>query len=164
MGGLSQGRPKGSHRRRTARRSLSGTVRTNTITKVLRSHENRFTPETPLVLGGDFNVARDQRDVAHPAAWEPTVLFHPTSRLALEELLNWGLVDVLQQQYPEGEVYSWWDYRNLAFAKNNGLRIDYIFATVPMGSACTDAEIDRQERKGLKPSDHAPVLAHFSGP
>ena len=115
----------------------------------------------PLVLCGDFNVARDERDVANPAKWEPSVLYHPTSRAALEELLDWGLVDILREQNPEGGLYSWWDYRNLAFPKNDGLRLDYIFATRSLACRCTAAEIDRQERKGEKPSDHAPVVAEF---
>jgi len=130
--------------------------------KRLRSFLDRhFTPETPLVLCGDFNVARDERDVANPAAWEGTVLYHPTSRAALEELLGWGLVDLHRQQHPEGGLFSWWDYRNVAFPKNDGLRLDYIFATQPLAGRCTAAEIDRQERKGEKPSDHAPVIAEF---
>jgi exodeoxyribonuclease-3 len=123
--------------------------------------EKHFTPEMPVVLCGDFNVARDEKDVARPAAWEETVLFHPTSRAALGELLGWGLVDVHRQQHPEGGLYSWWDYRMLAFPKNEGLRLDYIFATKPLAARCTGAEIDRQERKGEKPSDHAPVVAVF---
>jgi exodeoxyribonuclease III len=123
--------------------------------------ERHYTPETPLVVCGDFNVARDENDVANPAAWAETVLFHPTSRAALEELLSWGLVDVLRQQHPEGKLYSWWDYRMLAFAKNDGLRLDYVFAIGPLAKLCTCAEIDRAERKGDKPSDHAPVMATF---
>jgi exodeoxyribonuclease-3 len=122
-----------------------------------------FTPRTPLVVCGDFNVARDELDVADPAAWEETVLYHPTSRAALEKVLSWGLFDVHRQQHPEGRLYSWWDYRALAFPKNNGLRLDYIFATQPLAGRCTSAEIDRQERKGAKPSDHAPVMAVFDG-
>jgi exodeoxyribonuclease-3 len=65
--------------------------------------------------------------------------------------------------HPEGGIYSWWDYRMLAFAKNDGLRLDYIFATEPMAARCTCAEIDRGERKGEKPSDHAPVASVFAG-
>ena len=106
---------------------------------------------------------RDELDVADPAAWEESVLYHPTSRAALEELDRWGLVDVHRQQHPEGRLYSWWDYRMLAFPKNDGLRLDYIFATAPLAAYCTSAEIDRQERKGAKPSDHAPVIAEFDG-
>jgi exodeoxyribonuclease-3 len=123
--------------------------------------EKNSTPQTPLVVCGDFNVARDDLDVADPAAWEETVLYHPMSRAALEELLGWGLVDVHRQKHPEGRLYSWWDYRMLAFPKNDGLRLDYIFATLPLAARCASAEIDRQERKGAKPSDHAPVIAVF---
>jgi exodeoxyribonuclease-3 len=125
--------------------------------------DRNFTSQTPLVVCGDFNVARDELDVADPAAWEETVLYDPTSRVALEELLSWGLVDVHRQKHPEGGLYSWWDYRVLAFPKNDGLRLDYIFATAPLAAHCTSAEIDRQERKGEKPSDHAPVIAVFEG-
>jgi exodeoxyribonuclease-3 len=123
--------------------------------------ERHFTPQTPLVVCGDFNVARDELDVAEPMAWEESVLYHPTSRAALEEFLSWGLVDVFRQQHPEGKLYSWWDYRMLAFPKNDGLRLDYIFATQPLAARCTSSEIDRQERKGAKPSDHAPVITVF---
>jgi exodeoxyribonuclease-3 len=123
--------------------------------------ERRFTPSTPLVLCGDFNVARDEKDVAHPREWADSVLFHPTSRAALERLLVWGLADVFRQQHPEGGQYSWWDYRMLAFPKNDGLRLDYILATEPLAKHCTGATIDREERKGKKPSDHAPVTAVF---
>jgi exodeoxyribonuclease-3 len=125
--------------------------------------ERHFTAQTPLVVCGDFNVARDELDVADPAAWEETVLYDPASRAALEELLSWGLVDLHRQQHPEGRLYSWWDYRMLAFPRNKGLRLDYIFVTERLADCCTSAEIDRQERKGAKPSDHAPVVARFDG-
>lgn len=123
--------------------------------------DRHFRPEMPVVVCGDFNVARDEKDVAHPAAWRETVLFHPTARAALEEFLAWGLVDVLRQRHPDGGLYSWWDYRMLAFPKNDGLRLDYVFATASLAARSTTAEIDRQERKGPKPSDHAPVVAEF---
>jgi exodeoxyribonuclease-3 len=76
----------------------------------------------------------------------------------MERLLAWGLVDVFRQHHPDGGLYSWWDYRMLGFPKNNGLRIDYILATESVAKCCTVAEIDREERKGEKPSDHAPVM------
>jgi exodeoxyribonuclease-3 len=119
----------------------------------------RFTRAAPIVICGDFNVALDEKDVARPDEWANSVLFHHTSRLALEELLAWGLVDLFRQRHPEGGQYSWWDYRMLAFPKNNGLRLDYILATAPLAKSCMVAEIDREERKGAKPSDHAPVIA-----
>jgi exodeoxyribonuclease-3 len=123
--------------------------------------ERRHRPSEPLVLCGDFNVAPDDTDVARPEAWAESVLCHPDSRAGLEEIRDWGLVDVFRQHHPQGGLYSWWDYQRLAFPKNDGLRIDHIFATSPLAARCPSAEIDRQERKGPKPSDHAPVIAVF---
>lgn len=123
--------------------------------------ETRFAPDMPLIVCGDFNVARDNKDVASPAAWKDSVLCDTTCREALDELLSWGLVDVLREQHPEGGLYSWWDYRMLAFPKNDGLRLDYVLATTPLACRCVGAEVDRQQRKGEKPSDHAPVVAVF---
>ena len=122
----------------------------------------RHRADEPLVLCGDFNVAPDQRDVALPEAWASSVLFHPEARRALQELLAFGLVDVFRRHHAEGGFYSWWDYRMLAFPKNDGLRIDHLFATPPYAARSTEAAIDRQERKGKQPSDHAPVYAVFS--
>ncbi|MCE2486619.1 MAG: hypothetical protein J4F42_13975, partial [Desulfurellaceae bacterium] len=60
------------------------------------------------------------------------------------------------------KLYSWWDYRQLAFQKNQGLRIDHILVTQTLARRCTGVQIDRQARKGKGASDHAPVLATFS--
>jgi exodeoxyribonuclease-3 len=126
------------------------------------SLEKQHRPTEALVLCGDFNVARHDRDVARPAAWAESVLCHPDARQALEELLAWGLVDVFDQQHPDGGLYSWWDYRQLAFVKNNGLRLDYVVATQPLAERSVSVEIDREERRGQQPSDHAPVIARFA--
>jgi exodeoxyribonuclease-3 len=114
-----------------------------------------------VVVCGDFNVAPEARDVADPPAWEGSVLFHPEVREALQDVLSWGLTDVFRQHHDEAGLYSWWDYRMLAFPKNKGLRIDHIFASQPLASRCMAAFIDRNERKGKQPSDHAPVVASF---
>lgn len=126
--------------------------------------DRRAAPSEPIVLCGDFNVAPEPRDVHDPPGWEPTVLFHPEARAALEQVRAWGLSDVLRLHHQEGGLYSWWDYRMLAFPKNHGLRIDLILASAPLAERCTAASIDRQERKGRQPSDHAPVVAEFRDP
>jgi len=123
--------------------------------------DRRFAPSVPLVLCGDFNVAPDDRDVANPERWAVSVLCHQAARDALESVCRWGLIDVFRQHHPEGGIYSWWDYRMLAFPKNDGLRIDHIFASEQLAKRCTSADIDRDERKGKKPSDHVPVVAAF---
>jgi len=124
--------------------------------------DRRFSPTDAVVLCGDLNVAPDDTDVANPEPWADSVLCHPDARDALERVRAWGLVDVFRKHHPAGGIYSWWDYRRLAFPKNDGLRIDHILATEPMAKRSTDAAVDRDERKGTKPSDHAPVIAEFT--
>ena len=116
----------------------------------------------PLVLCGDFNVAPEPRDVQFPRQWEKSVLFHAEVRAALRELMAGGLEDTFRLHHEEGGRYSWWDYRMLAFPKNDGLRLDLILATEPLARRCTAAEIHRDERKGKLASDHVPVLATFT--
>ncbi|MCY2924705.1 MAG: exodeoxyribonuclease III, partial [Planctomycetota bacterium] len=121
----------------------------------------------PVAVCGDTNVAVDDLDVDRPEEWAGSVICHPDARAGLKGLIDWGLVDVFRQKHPEGKVYSSWDYRNLGFARNDGLRIDHILTTVAMAGRCTSASVDRDERKGKggddvgKPSDHAPVIAAF---
>ena len=119
-------------------------------------------PSTPLALCGDFNVAPEDRDVARPEEWRDTVLTHAEARARFAGLLGWGLTDAVRLQHPEGEgPYTWWDYRLLGFAKNNGMRIDHILVTGPLAARCRRAYVARDERKGKLPSDHAPVVAVF---
>ena len=130
--------------------------------KRLRSFLDRhFDPREPLVLCGDFNVAPEARDVCDPKAWAASVLFHEQARAALRHIVAFGFQDTLRLHTQDAGLYSWWDYRMLAFPKNKGLRIDHILATEPLARRCTAASIDRQERKGKQPSDHAPVVAEF---
>jgi exodeoxyribonuclease III len=127
------------------------------LTRVHRAAE-------PLVLCGDLNVAPDDKDVARPDEWRDTVLCAEPARSAFRRLIGWGLQDVVRQHHPEGGPYTYWDYRMLGFQKNNGLRIDHILATAELARVCTGASVDREERKGKQPSDHAPVIATFDVP
>lgn len=124
--------------------------------------ERHHRASEPLVLCGDFNVAPEPRDVEFPRQWEGSVLFHADVRVALRELMAWGLVDTFRLHHQEGGFYSWWDYRMLAFPKNDGLRLDLILATAPLAAGCTETSIERNERKGKLASDHVPVLATFA--
>jgi len=128
----------------------------------LRAHlEQTYSPDEPLVLCGDFNVAPEDRDVARVEEWANTVLAHEDGRAKLRALTAWGLVDTIRLHHNDQGPYSWWDYRMLGFAKGNGLRIDHILATRPLAARCTEAYVVRDERKGKLPSDHAPVVAVF---
>lgn len=116
----------------------------------------------PTVLCGDFNMVSDALDAASPDRWEGTVLFNDTIRDWFAKLLSAGLVDLFRARHPEGRIYSWWDYRLLSFPKNDGLRLDYLLATPDLAAQCRDAWVDRDQRKGDKPSDHAPVWVEFA--
>ena len=121
----------------------------------------RFAKGDLVALCGDFNVAPEARDVCDPAAWEASVLFHPEARAALEHVRAWGLVDAFRRHHEAPGLYTWWDYRMLAFPKNQGLRIDHVLLSEPLAARCTAASIDRNERKGKLPSDHAPVVVEL---
>jgi len=123
--------------------------------------DRRFAKSDLVALCGDFNVAPEARDVHDPAEWEPSVLFHPEGRAALENVRGWGLVDAFRLHNQGPGFYTWWDYRMLAFPKGRGLRIDHVFLSGALAARCTAARIDRDERKGKQPSDHAPVVVEL---
>jgi exodeoxyribonuclease-3 len=116
----------------------------------------------PVLLCGDFNIAPSKLDTANADRREGNVLFNPTVRGWFENTLARGFTDTFRHLYPEEEQYSWWDYRNLSFPKNTGMRIDHILVTEPLKKRLQEVWIDRDERKGKRPSDHVPVVATFS--
>ena len=85
----------------------------------------------------------------------------PPERAALQVLLDAGLEDSFRLFEQPPATFSWWDYRMLAFPKNRGMRIDLILLTPALAARCTSSRIDRNTRKGEKPSDHAPVLVEL---
>jgi exodeoxyribonuclease-3 len=115
-------------------------------------------PADPVVVVGDFNVAPDDRDVWDPAMFVGATHVTPEERAALQGVEAWGLVDVFRHHHDEGGVFSWWDYRGGAFHKKEGMRIDLILATSSLVARSREIFIDREARKGTKPSDHAPVV------
>lgn len=120
-----------------------------------------YKPDDKIALVGDFNVAPADRDVYDPDEWREQVLTSTPERQALAAVVHFGLVDLFRQLHPDEQAYTWWDYRMLAFPKNRGLRIDHIFVTQALLKTSLSCWIDRGERKGEKPSDHAPVIAEF---
>ena len=126
--------------------------------------ETRKTDE-PLVLGGDYNVTPAPEDVwSETKAHGGTHVSEP-ERARLAALRDWGLIDAYRVQRPEKGRFSWWDYRAGMFHRNEGMRIDLLYATKPVADRVVWAEIDRQARKGPPtPSDHAPVVIDLDEP
>jgi exodeoxyribonuclease-3 len=115
------------------------------------------------ILCGDFNVAPAPIDVHDPVAWEGRVLFSIDEREALRRIVETGLVDIVRTQHPTEPMFSWWDYRMLAFPKGRGLRIDHLLATPALAARAVASGVDRESRKGKQPSDHAAVWVELGG-
>lgn len=121
------------------------------VQQELKTHPN-------LVLMGDFNIAPEDRDVYDPVAWAGQIHCTPQEREHFQQLLAAGLVDAFRLFEQPPKSWSWWDYRNLAFRKNQGLRIDHILVSEALKPRVTACVIDKAPRKNERPSDHAPVI------
>lgn len=114
--------------------------------------------ERPFAVLGDFNVAPTDQDVWDPALFEGATHVTPAEREALAALRAGGLSDVMPRPLKYDQPYTFWDYRELRFPKNRGMRIDLVYGNGPFTTAVKDSYVDREERKGKGASDHAPVV------
>jgi exodeoxyribonuclease-3 len=117
-----------------------------------------------LVLMGDFNIAPEDRDVYDPVAWAGQIHCTPEERAQFQALQALGLVDAFRLFEQPPKSWSWWDYRNLAFRKNQGLRIDHILVSPALRGRVSACTIDKLPRKNERPSDHAPVVLTLGDP
>ena len=120
-------------------------------------------PDRPFAIIGDFNVAPTDADVWDITKFESSTHVTPAERQALAELRGVGLVDVVPRAL-KGEPFTFWDYRQAAFGRGWGMRIDLVYANSAFAAAVQDSYIDREERKGKGASDHAPVVVDLELP
>jgi exodeoxyribonuclease-3 len=113
---------------------------------------------SPYAVCGDFNVAPSDDDVWDPSVFVGSTHVTPPERAALAELRDLGLRDVVPRPLKYDRPFTYWDYRAGMFHRNEGMRIDLVYASGPLADAVTDAYVDREARKGKGPSDHAPVV------
>ncbi len=129
----------------------------------LRSHlEANCSVDVPVVVAGDFNVAPADNDVWDIAAFEGLTHVSEPEREALEAVLDWGLVDVFRKRWPQDHLFTFWDYQAGRFHKRQGMRIDMVLASELLAQKVVSVLMDRNARKGQKPSDHAPVVVDFA--
>ena len=117
----------------------------------------------PTVVAGDFNVAPTDDDVWDPAVFIGATHVTPAERQALAEIRAAGLRDVVGRPMKGDRPFTYWDYRAGMFHKNEGMRIDLVYATPDVADRVTDAVVDREARKGKGPSDHAPIVVDLDG-
>lgn len=128
----------------------------------LRTHlADRYSPDDPIVMVGDYNIAPDDRDIYDPEAKRGTIHVSDPEREALARIRDWGFRDAHRLKTRKRGVYTWFDFRGAMFEKGLGYRIDLILITEPMVKRLADVRVDLAARGGEKPSDHAPVIATF---
>jgi len=115
-----------------------------------------------LAIVGDYNIAPADADVHDPAAWAGQVLCSDAERAALRALIDLGLSDCFRRFEQPPQSFTWWDYRQAAFRRNLGLRIDHVLASHPLAETCLSCVADLAPRRLERPSDHAPVIAEFA--
>ena len=113
--------------------------------------------ETPLVVGGDYNVAPEPLDVSDPAGWEGGICFHMDERRSWRRLVNRGFTDAFRVLKPTARTYSFWEHRGRAFQTNEGVRIDHVLLAPSLADRLEDAAVDPAPRGEKDASDHAPV-------
>jgi exodeoxyribonuclease-3 len=118
-------------------------------------------PGPPLYIAGDLNVTRDNLDVYDPAAFLGSTHVTTEERSHLQRILDQGLIDAYRALHPYEVQYTWWDYRAGNFHRGLGLRIDFALLSADLGQRLVACGIDRNYRKGPKPSDHAPLLVEL---
>jgi len=119
--------------------------------------------ETPVVLGGDFNVIPTAEDVYDPEGWAQDALFHPRTRAAFRALLFTGYTEAFRALHPRKQhAYTFWDYQAGAWQRDNGLRIDHFLLSPEAVDRLSGCVIDRTPRGADKASDHTPVVATFA--
>ena len=127
----------------------------------LRGQVAAHPSSVPLLVGGDFNVTPGDIDCYDPSAFVGATHVSEPERAALRAVEAEGLTDIVRHLYPDDVQYTWWDYRNGSFRRGWGLRIDLLLVSTHVRDGASAAWVDRDARKGEKPSDHAPVIVEF---
>jgi len=134
----------------------------NWFDRLLAYFEKNFRPTDPVLWVGDFNIAPQPIDLYDPVTLLGHVCFHPEVHKALNEVMQWGFVDVFRMHCKEGGQYTFWDYRlPNSYRRNLGWRLDHIMATQGLAQKSTACYIDKEPRLAERPSDHTPIVAEF---
>jgi exodeoxyribonuclease-3 len=120
--------------------------------------EQELREDRSLAVLGDFNIAPTDADVWDIEAFRTSTHVTEPERAALAALVDAGLVEVHPRALKYDVAYTYWDYRQLCFPKNRGMRIDLVYGDARFTAGARDSYVDREARKGKDPSDHAPVV------
>jgi len=118
--------------------------------------------EAQVALVGDWNIAPLDTDVWDINFFAGRTHVTPAERDAFTAIGSAGYTEVSRVHLPAEHTYTYWDYQQLRFPRNEGMRIDLTYATPALAARVTGVTIERNERKGKAPSDHVPVVLEIA--
>ena len=133
------------------------TYKLNWIDLFIKEIYKKLKNNNHLIIAGDFNIIPEERDVYAPDKYANDALFKLEVRKKYRTLINLGLQDVFRNFNKNGDCYTFWDYMQGSWQKNNGLRIDHILVSNNLIDLVKKIEIKKNIRNQIKPSDHVPV-------
>lgn len=134
----------------------------NWLKRIHDYYKENFSPKDPIIWVGDFNVAPESIDVYDPVKLNGHPGYHPDEIKGLEEVRNWGFVDIFRKHNRKGDEYTFYDYRIPdAVKRKMGWRLDHIWATKKIADRSSNSYIDIKPRLLNKPSDHTFITAEF---
>ena len=138
------------------------TFKLDWLHRLRRMFDDECSLDSNVLLCGDFNVAPDELDVWSVPQWQGKLHFSKPERAAMHHVKQWGFVDAFRHKNGDAQEFSWWNYREGAWQRNQGLRIDHIWVSPPLAEKCTGCWIDKAPRGQDRPSDLTPVVADFA--
>ena len=133
----------------------------NWLDLLINHLKKKIKNDESVIVCGDFNIIPEEIDVYAPEKYSNDALFRIEIRKKYRELINMGFCDVFRKFNKENGKYTFWDYMNGSWQKNNGLRIDLILSTNSITDIIKNVEIKNKVRSQIKPSDHVPVECTF---
>jgi exodeoxyribonuclease III len=111
----------------------------------------------PVVLAGDYNVVPTPQDIYATRSLDNNALIQPQSRQGFARLLSQGWTDAMRKLYPEGPLWTFWDYKRERWPNDKGMRLDHFLLSPRMAERLVGGGVDRWVRGQTNASDHAPV-------
>ena len=137
------------------------TYKLNFMDALYHHAKNLLLSDEKIIVGGDFNVIMSNNDVYDPKSFLGNALFKPEVQERLRAIEYLGFYDAYRMLYPNNVAYTYWDYAGGAFQNDQGLRIDYLFLSPSVADCLQSIIVDKNPRRGIKPSDHTPLTAEL---
>ena len=128
----------------------------NAFTKYISQY---LDSEEPVIIGGDYNVAIQDRDIWNPKNYIGSSISAPAAREIMQRWLSAGWIDAWRTMHPDETDYTWYGYRGRdTIGNNQGLRLDYFLCNKRAAKMIKNCKIDKEPRLADKPTDHCGLM------